>query len=154
LGIAKATMIMVGQEMGSGNPQRAFRVAFLSLKYALALCILASSMFLIFPEQLLSVFTSEQGLISESSKLLNIVSVTIFPVAVNVVIGNAIRGMKDTKWMFYTQSFGTIFTIVVSATLLFVFNMDLKGVFLTVLLDEFIRAFLNYKRFMWYMKAK
>jgi len=154
LGIARATMIMVGQEMGAGNRQGAFRVTFISLKYALGLCLIASTVFLIYPKELLSVFTSEQGLINESARLLNIVSITVFPVAVNVIIGNAIRGMKDTKWMFYTQSFGTLFTITVSATLLFVFKMDLKGVFITVLFDEFIRGFLNYKRFMWYVKAK
>ena len=107
--------------------------------------------FLVFPEQILSVFTSEKGIIQGAVPLLNIISITVFPVSVNVVIGNAIRGFKDTKWMFYTQSFGTVFTITLSAILLFVFNMNLKGVFITVLCDEIIRAFLNYRRFRKYV---
>jgi putative MATE family efflux protein len=147
LGIAKATMIMVGQEVGSGNRLMAFRVGFMSLKYAFALCIIASIIFYTIPEQILSIFTSEQNLIVASVPLLNIISITIFPVAVNVIIGNAIRGLKDTKWMFYTQTFGTIFTITVSAILLFVFHLSLKGIFITVLFDEVIRAILNFRRF-------
>jgi putative MATE family efflux protein len=154
LGIAKATMILIGQEMGSGNREKAFEIGFLSLKYAFALCLVAAAMFLIYPEQLLRVFSSEQGLIKESVPLLRLVSITIFPVAVNVVIGNAIRGMKDTKWMFYTQTFGTLFVIIVSATLLFIFHLGLIGIFITMMFDEIIRAFLNYRRFGDYVSSK
>lgn len=147
LGIARATMILVGQEMGANNREGAFQVVSLSLKYAFSTCALASMAFLIFPEEILSIFSSERALIDRAIPLLNIVSITIFPVAVNVVIGNAIRGLKDTKWMFYTQSFGTIFVICVSAMMLFVYELDLMGVMITVLLDELIRAQLNYRRF-------
>ena len=154
LGIAKATMILVGQEMGAKNREGAFHVSFLSLKYAFATCTVAAAAFLIYPEEILSIFSSDKGIIMGSVPLLNIVSITIFPVAVNVVIGNAIRGLKDTKWMFYTQSFGTVFVITVSALLLYVFDMDLKGVFITVLLDEIIRAVLNYRRFKRHVSAK
>ncbi|MFA6401162.1 MAG: MATE family efflux transporter [Salinivirgaceae bacterium] len=154
LGIAKATMILVGHEMGSGNRERALQVGFMSLKYAFALCGITAVVFLIYPEQLLSIFTSEQALIKESAPLLRIVAITIFPVAVNVVIGNAIRGLKDTKWMFYTQSFGTIFVISVSATLLFAFHLGLKGIIITMVFDETIRAFLNYRRFTGYVSSK
>ena len=151
LGIAKATMVMVGQEMGSGNRKRAFEVSFLSLRYAFASCAFAAAVFLFFPEQLLGIFTSDLELIKGTAPLMTIISITIFPVAVNVVIGNAIRGLKDTKWMFYTQTFGTIFVISVSALLLFTFKLDLKGVFITVFFDEIIRGFLNYRRFKGYV---
>ncbi len=147
LGIARATMILVGQEMGASNRREAYHIAHVSLKYALATCAVASIIFLIFPEQILSIFTSDQLLIEKSVPLLNIVSITIFPVAVNVVMGNAIRGLKDTKWMFFTQTLGTLFVIAVSAILLYVFKLGLKGVLITVLFDEVIRALLNHWRF-------
>jgi putative MATE family efflux protein len=147
LGIAKATMVLVGQEIGAGNRKQAEHISYLSLRYSFALCILASTAFLIFPEQILSIFTSEEGIIKGAVPLLNIIAITIFPVTVNVIIGNAIRGFKDTKWMFYTQSFGTVFTITLSAILLFIFKLNLTGVFITVLCDEIIRASLNYAHF-------
>lgn len=153
LGIAKATMVLVGQEMGAGNKDKVRHITFLSLKYAFASCIIAASVFIIYPEELLSIFTADAELINSSFVLLNIISITIFPVAINVVVGNAIRGLKDTRWMFYTQSFGTTFVIVVSAVMLFAFKMDLRGVFLTVLFDELIRSYLNYRRFDKYVRA-
>jgi putative MATE family efflux protein len=154
LGIAKATMVMVGQEIGAGNRQQASRISYMSLWYSFSLCVVAASAFLIFPEQILSIFTTEQGLIKGAVPLLTIISITIFPVTVNVIIGNAIRGFKDTKWMFYTQSFGTIFVITLSAILLFVFNLNLTGIFITMLCDEFIRAFLNYRHFRGLIKVR
>jgi putative MATE family efflux protein len=150
LGIAKATMIIAGQEAGSGNPKKAAEIGYLSLKYAFASCIVAAGFFILYPQALLSLFTSDKTLIMESAYLLNIVTITIFPVAVNVVIGNAIRGMKDTRWMFYTQAFGTFFVITLSGILLFVFHSDLRAIFITVLFDELIRAYLNFNRFRGY----
>jgi putative MATE family efflux protein len=147
LGFARATMIMVGLEIGAGNRQMASRITYLSLRIAIFICLFASSVFLIFPDQILSIFTTETSLIKKAVPLLNIIAITIFPVTVNVVIGNAIRGFKDTKWMFFTQCLGTVFTISLSATLLFVFNLSLAGVFITVLCDECIRAFHNYRHF-------
>jgi len=62
-------------------------------------------------------------------------------------MGNAIRGLIDARWMFFKQTFGTIFVISVSAILLFVFKLGLKDVLITVLFDEVIRAILNHWRF-------
>jgi Na+-driven multidrug efflux pump len=119
----------------------------MSLRYALILCVITSALYIGFPRQILSIFTGEQSLIEGAVPLLLLITATIFPVAVNVVIGNAIRGLKDTKWMFYTQTFGTFFTILVSGIMLFIFNLGLQGVFITVLCDELIRAILNFRRF-------
>jgi Na+-driven multidrug efflux pump len=152
LGLARATMILVGQEAGANNRKGAFYVVYLSLKYAFTTCVIAAAFFLLFPEQILSIFTSDHQIIDRMLPLINIIAVTVFPVAVNVVSGNAIRGLKDTKWMFYTQSFGTVFVISVSAILLFKLNLGLIGVIITVLCDELIRAMLNFGRFKSHVK--
>jgi putative MATE family efflux protein len=147
IGIARATMILVGQKIGAGKPKEATHIALLSLRYSFILCAVIAVLYVTMPEQILSIFTSEDRLINRISYLMYVISVTIFPVAVNVVIGNAIRGMKDTKWMFYTQSIGTCFTICVSALMIFVFHLNLLGIFLTILFDESFRAVLNFIRF-------
>ena len=131
LGIARATMTLVGQEIGAKNKAGAFYAVFLSLKYAFSICIIACISFLLFPENILSIFTSDKDMITRAMPLLTIVAFTIFPVAVNVISGSGLRGMKDTKWMFYTQSFGTVFVISVSAVMLFVFDLNLMGVVIT-----------------------
>ncbi len=148
LGIAKATMTLVGQVSGSGDKELVSKIGLMSLRYALILCVIASTFFITIPKSILSMFTNERDLIIGAAPMLTIIAITIFPVSINVVIGNAIRGLKDTRWMFYTQSFGTTFTIAFSALMLFVFHYDLKGIFYTVLLDETIRATLNFRRFL------
>lgn len=147
LGIARGTMTLVGQKMGAGRHQDAIRVGLLGLRYSFIACSAAAVSFLIIPDQILHVFTSDADIIKSASPLLAIIAITVFPVAVNVVIGSGIRGMKDTKWMFYTQIIGTAFTIIVCAILVLVYNMGLYGVFLTALADETIRAVLNFIRF-------
>lgn len=147
LGIARGTMTLVGQKIGAGRPEEAVRVGMLGLRYAYMACILAAICFFTIPDKILSIFTSDQSIIESASPLLYLVAITIFPVTVNVVIGSGIRGMKDTKWMFYTQIIGTTFTIIVCAILVLVFEMGLYGVFLTAMADETIRAILNFVRF-------
>ena len=147
LGIARGTMTLVGQKLGAGQHKEAIRAGVLGLRYSFIACSIASFCFLMFPEHILSIFTSESGIIQSAAPLLTIIAVTVFPVAVNVVIGSGIRGMKDTKWMFYTQIIGTTFTILACAILVLVYDMGLYGVFLTALADETIRAILNFIRF-------
>jgi len=147
IGIARATMILVGQKMGAGKPEEAIHIGMVSLRYGFFLCIVISLLFIIFPSNILSIFTSEESLINRVVHLMYIIAVTIFPVSVNVISGNAIRGMKDTKWMLYTQIFGTIFTVITCYLMIFVFHLNLLGVFLTILFDETFRACLNFLRF-------
>lgn len=147
VGIARATMTLVGQEIGAGKPQKAVQIGLSGLRYAFMVCGIAALLFLAMPDSLLGIFTADTHIIRSASPLLPIIAMTIFPVAVNVVIGGGIRGMKDTRWMFYTQMIGTAFTIVFCAILVLVFHMGLYGIFLTALADETIRAVLNLIRF-------
>jgi putative MATE family efflux protein len=147
IGMARATMILVGQKMGANKPEEAINIGMVSLKYGLFLCIFISALFITIPDQILSIFTSDKHLVNRASNLMYIAAITIFPVSVNVIAGNAIRGMKDTKWMLYTQIIGTTFTISMSALMIFVFHLNLLGVFLTILFDESFRACLNFIRF-------
>jgi putative MATE family efflux protein len=147
IGIARATMILVGQKMGANKPEEAVNIGMISIRYGLLLCIIISALFITIPDKILSIFTSENHLINRAADLMYIAAITIFPVSVNVIAGNAIRGMKDTKWMLYTQIMGTTFTISVSALMIFVFHLNLLGIFLTILFDESFRACLNFIRF-------
>ena len=94
IGIARGTMTLVGQKLGGGYLREAIRVGLLGLRYAFLLCLIASVFFVLMPETILSVFTTDQSIIQASSPLLVIIAVTIYPIAVNVVIGHAIRGYE------------------------------------------------------------
>ena len=67
---------------------------------------------------------------------------------INNVIGLCIRGMGDTKWMLYTQIFGTVFMILCGYCLILRSPLGLSGIFVTLLFDESIRCILNLFRFL------
>lgn len=146
-GLARGTLTMVGQRMGAGQKNEAFHVAMVSLRVALTICIVANILFLTIPKNILGIFTTDTEVINYLRPLFFIIAFTIFPVSVNVVVGNAIRGMKDTQWMFMTQILGTLFVIAMSSLMLFVFNLNIVGIFLTIFADEVIRAIINFRRF-------
>jgi putative MATE family efflux protein len=147
MGLARGTLTLVGIKMGEGKYKEAVQIGLLSLKYALVLCLIAATFFMIMPAKILGIFTTDILIINQALPLMSIIAINVFPVSVNVVIGNAIRGMKDTKWMFYTQTFGTIYIIAMSAVLLYILHFKLAGVFLAIMTDETIRAGLNFYRF-------
>lgn len=53
----------------------------------------------------------------------------------------------DTKWMLFTQIFGTFSVVGLAALCVFVFKLGMLGVFVAVLCDEIIRAVINSIRF-------
>ena len=71
----------------------------------------------------------------------------LLPKAVNITIGHGIRGYGDTRWMFYTQIFGTVFVSCAAAVMIFGFKLGVLGLFFAVGLDETIRAVINFVRF-------
>lgn len=75
------------------------------------------------------------------------VSWILFPKAVNNVIGLCIRGMGDTRWMLYTQIFGTLFMITAGYILILHAGFGLIGIFITLLADEATRGIVNLLRF-------
>ena len=51
--------------------------------------------------------------------------------------------MGDTRWMLFTQIFGTIFVLVFARVLMFSLSLAILGLFIAVFLDETTRAVMN-----------
>ena len=77
-----------------------------------------------------------------------LVAANLFGKSGNIIIGNGIRGYGDTKWMFITQTFGTVGVVGLSCLFVFVFKLGMLGVFIAVLCDEALRALINFIRFL------
>lgn len=147
LGIAKAAMTLVGQYWGEKRPDKAIAVGMQCQRMSLMTTAFFGLLFMIFPKTLAGIFTSDPEVITRAIPLLRVAAITIQLQAVNVIMGHCIRGTGDTKWMMYSQIFGTSFVIGVSFLLIFGLSMGLMGMYLTVLLDELVRGGINYIRF-------
>jgi len=146
-GFAHAGLTLAGQKTGENEHKQAVNIVFKCLSFALIVCASVTAIFCSIPKGILGLFTSDVSLINFASPFLLFVTFIMFPQAVNIVIGYGIRGTGDTRWMFYSQIFGTVLVIALSYTLIFVFNLGLWGVFITSLADETIRAAINVLRF-------
>lgn len=119
---------------------------------AYGLCTIVALVMIIlgvtFPEQIISLFTKDTSIITTSSIYLLMIGINIFFKSANIIIGNGIRGSGNTKWMLYTQIFGTISIVCVAAFFVYVCKFGITGVFLAVLVDEAVRALINFWKYL------
>ncbi|MCL2252366.1 MAG: MATE family efflux transporter [Treponema sp.] len=146
-GFAHAGLTLAGQKTGENEHKQAISIVFKCLFFALIVCSVVTTIFCVFPKNILGLFTSDISLVNFAYPFLIFVTLIMFPQAVNIVIGYGIRGTGDTRWMFYSQIFGTVLVVTLSYILIFIFNLGLWGVFITSLADETIRGIINMLRF-------
>lgn len=102
---------------------------------------------ILFPRQILEIFTSDQGIISSSTVFLMLIALNLFSKSGNIIVGNGIRGFGDTRWMMCTQIFGTVFTVCSAMFFVYTLKLGILGVFIAVLMDEALRFIINSIRF-------
>lgn len=146
-GFANAGLTLVGQKTGEENYREAIRIGFKCLKYAFIVCGVIALFFVFLPKQILSVFTDDKTFVVQSVPYLRFLALVVIPRALNNVLGPGIRAMGDTKWMLYTQIFGTILTCSLAYLLVFTFDLEIMGIFITFFVDELTRGIINTLRF-------
>jgi Na+-driven multidrug efflux pump len=109
--------------------------------------VVIAALYFAFPKLILRIFTNDRSLIDYAASFLLIIPFIMFPQAINIVIGRGIRGMGDTRWMLYSQIFGTCLVITLSYLLIFTAGLGLLGIFITLLIDETVRGVINLLRF-------
>ena len=129
---------------GIGEPLRA---GFHCQKYALLVSFAAAAAMLGFSEQLAAIFTADPAVILRAARMIRIAAFFVPFQAINIVMGHAIRGTGDTKWMFYSQILGTAMVISVSYVMIFRLGLGLAGMYVTLIIDESIRSMINLLRF-------
>jgi len=145
--IGNGTVTLTGEATGSKDLKTYKSITKTAMLWSVLASALSLALCVIFPEQILSMFTTDETIITTSSIYLVLVGINFFSKSGNVIWGNAIRGYGDTKWMFYTQICGTVIVIINAYLFVKVFKVGMIGVFFAVLLDEFLRAIVNRIRY-------
>lgn len=148
LGFARSAISLVGQYWGASNFDDAKRVGLECQFFAFVVSFTWSMVLLVFPRELAGMFTNDAGIIESSAFILRLSSLFINFQVVNVIMGHAIRGTGDTKWMLYSQIFGTFFVVGVSFFMIFHFSWGLVGVVIAMTMDEGLRGGVNFMRFL------
>lgn len=147
MGFAKATTTMVGQYWGEERFADAKKIALYAQKLSVVTCAFMGMVFALIPRVLIRIFTPDPEVMARAAQLLRLSGVLLVFQSSNIVSGHAIRATGDTKWMLYSQIYGTIFVVGFSAFTIFYLEWGLMGLYLTTMFDELTRGIINFLRF-------
>jgi putative MATE family efflux protein len=147
LGYAAATSALVGQGLGAKRPDESQASAYEALRQgAIMMCALGVIMVL-FPRQLLSLFVSDPAVIDAGANAMLIAGLLQPLLAVNFILSGALRGAGDTRWPLYTKLISTWGVRLPLALLLLPTGIGLIGIWIAMLADFTVQAFLAFWRF-------
>jgi len=96
VGIGNASATLVGQNLGAGKPDRAEKSALMAAGFYELIIIFISSIFFIFPKEIIGVFNKHPQVIQIGSICLRILLTSFIFVALSIVLGKAMSGAGYT----------------------------------------------------------
>ena len=151
--IGSGTMTLSSEATGKKDLEQYKGVCICAYGLCLIVAVIMIILDVTIPEQIMALFTKDASIIATCSIYLLISGINIISKSANIIIGNGIRGSGDTRWMLYTQIFGTVCIVGVAAFFVYVCKFGIVGVFLAVLVDEAVRAVINLCKYLRIVKA-
>lgn len=141
--IGNGTLTLSGEARGSNDKRQFAGVCKIAYLLCAAVSTIVLIICLIIPENILALFTKEEAVITGCGIYLALVCLNLFGKSGNIIIGSGIRGSGNTRWMFFTQIFGTFFVIGCACLFVYALGLGIIGVFFAVICDEAVRAIIN-----------
>lgn len=150
VGLMGAAAAAAGQNLGAGNPERAFRAVSTAAIFGIAGSAFVGLFFFFFPEWLLSFFgMRDPAVVSIGTQLLRVLSVSGLFVSVALTFTGGLQGTGDTKGPLYIS---IISQVVIPLSICFVIReastLRPIHIWLAILAGHFSRCILSYLRFM------
>ncbi|MFC5602852.1 MATE family efflux transporter [Sporosarcina koreensis] len=141
LAIGLGTSIIVGRLVGSGEKDEVYRQVWASLKRALVFTVVLVALVMTFRYPLMRLFTENEQVIELGASVLLLSCLLETGRTFNMVIINSLRASGDAK---FPVLMGAISMVMMSLPLgyffVFVLDLGLVGVWLAVIMDEWVRA--------------
>lgn len=145
--IGNGTITLTSEATGAKDLNLFHAIVKTAYKWSVIVSAFTLILVVLFPQQVMSWFTKDVSVIQSSNIYLLLIGINLFSKSMNIIVGNGIRGYGDTRWMFFTQIFGTVFVILCGWIFVYKLNLGIMGVFFAILLDEFVRGVINSIRF-------
>ncbi|MFC2023266.1 MATE family efflux transporter [Chloroflexota bacterium] len=147
-GFSIAATTLVGQALGAGDPDRAERLGYTSVRMGALLMGTAGLAFLLFPAQIVGIFTSDPEVIALGTLPLQMVGLIQPLLASNMIFAGGLRGAGDTRFpMITTGASIWLFRLPLSVLLAVILGWGLGGAWAAFVLDMSLRGVVNYLRF-------
>ncbi|ADO77469.1 MATE family efflux transporter [Halanaerobium praevalens] len=140
-GIAVAATTIVGQNLGAKNPEGAEKGTFEAWKIGSLIMGFMALILLIFPEQLVKLYTTDPEIITKASLNLRIIALAQIPMGTQFIFAGALRGAGDTKAVFYSTAISTwIFRLLLGYILVHPLGLGLFGAWSAMVIDWIVRG--------------
>ncbi len=147
LSIGQGTMILVGHKVGARKTDDAYDCVMLNLRLSILIDLGLAIIVALFGWRILHIFTGNHEILATGVKLLFITILLEPGRALNLVIGNALRGAGDIKYPVVMQVISMWLVGVPLCYLLGVhWKMGLPGIWLAFAADEWTRGLILYFR--------
>jgi putative MATE family efflux protein len=147
-GIAVAATTIVGQNLGAKNPSGAEKGSFEAWKIGSMIMGSMGLIFLVFPEQLISLYTSDPEIIRFAALNLRIIALAQIPMGTHFIFAGALRGAGDTRAVFYSTAISTwIFRLLLGYILVHPLGFGLLGAWAAMVIDWTVRGSYVFYRF-------
>lgn len=141
LAISQGTQIMIGHQIGARQVEDAYKRCLKSLRLAIVISIVTAIPIAIFSDTLLGFFTSNPDIIALGGTLILFTVILEPGRSFNLVVINALRAAGDVKFPVYIgicSMWGV--SVTVSYILGIHFGFGLIGVWIAMILDEWLRG--------------
>lgn len=152
LAMGQGTQILIGHKVGAGDFEGTYRQLMKSLKISFLMTIIISIPIVAFRENLLSIFTDDQWIIAEGSKLLLLCLILEPGRTFNLVVINSLRAAGDAVFpmkMAIVSMWGLC--VPIAYFLGIVMEFGLPGIWIAFIIDEWFRGIVMY--FRWKSRA-
>lgn len=148
VGISIATATLVGKSLGEKDIQKAADTGYLATGMGVIWGVIAGLIFFLFPDALLSIFTTEAELIELGRPVFYIMAINQIFLNAYIVMSGALRGSGDTTavMVLTTLRLWTIF-IPMSYIMIQFFSFGVSAVWYAEILSFFVYLLFLFKRF-------
>jgi putative MATE family efflux protein len=138
-GLSGAAATMVGQNLGAGKPERGERAVYLTGLYNMLFLGLVSVVFITAPQLIIDRFTTDPSVAPYAVDFLRIIAYGNLVYAFGMVMVQALNGAGDTVTPTMINIIGYWFIeIPVAYLLAFRWNLQVRGVFITIPITELV----------------
>lgn len=148
IGTSIATATLVGKHLGENKPEESLKTGFTAASMGIIWGIFMGLIFIIFPEPIIKIFTTETVVIEASIKTLRIAGINQTPLAFMIIMAGALRGTGDTKGVMFITAM-RLWLMFVPLTYLFtiLLNQGVTGVWYAEISSFLVFSVVIYKRF-------
>lgn len=149
IGLGTAAGTMVGQKLGAGNFEEAKQYGLESVKLGVILMSTLGAFGFLFPHYILSIFTSDELVLTEGAKALRVLSLSQVFLASGLIFSQALLGAGASKYVMIIDV-GLHYLVFVPLTYVFgiVLKLGIIGAWLSVAVYLFLMSLLMGLRFL------